>query len=201
MRKLCLATALAIVAVSPAAAHEPVPGVAGVVSGLPHVLTEPSQILLVLALALWLGQSSDPRRGAALLVLSSGLLVGTAAGLLSGLDIVTLTPAALAIACLLGLASGLRLAAPSLVSFTLALPIAVFAGLFCVPDPGPLPAMLASGSGALAGAAAFATLVLLAARWCADPERPAPLGIALRVAGSWIAAASLMAGALAFARL
>lgn len=181
-------------------AHAAVGGIEGVVRSVPHVLTEPAQFLLIFAMSLWLGQSGlSPTKGAASQLI--GLGAGALGGLLLGYWPPFVVPVMLGIACLLGVLTGARLALSVPWMQVVSIPTAVLAGLACVPDPGPPAAMVASTAGAVAGAGMFSAVAFLVASWCAQGERAAPFGIALRVAGSWIAAASLMAGALALSRL
>lgn len=187
---------------SPALAHEAVPGIQGVIGAVPHILTEPAQALLVMALSLWNGQGTGNGglRSYGLLALPA-LLTGAISvlvlpGLLSWTGLL-----ALAFTFLLGLAAAARLSLPRLAVALVITTASLFVGRLAMPDPGPLGAMIASGLGALIGATVLGLAVFALARWCVAPKRPAPFGVAVRVAGSWIAAASLMAGALVFTRL
>ena len=185
----------------PAWSHEPVGGLQGLVSGFTHPLSEPAQALLLLAASLWAGQAMQVRLAAVLPILGISLLCGALFGLVRLVDPAPASLVALAIACILGLASAARLAPPAGILMPSLVAAAAVAGIVCVPDPGPLGAVVTSSLGALFGAILLVSVVVPVVRWSALPARAVPLGIAIRVAGSWIAAASLMAGALAFTNL
>ncbi|SMC47534.1 hypothetical protein SAMN05880593_101571 [Rhizobium sp. RU36D] len=173
----------------------------GFIGAVPHILTEPAQALLVMALSLWLGQRPAGALKTYGFMAFPALVIGAVSALfLQGLFSVT-SLLALAFAVVLGLSAAARLALPGPVVVLTTTAAALLAGRLAAPDPGPVSAVLASGTGALLGAAIMGALIFALTRWCVSPGRPALFGIAVRVAGSWIAAASLMAGALAFIRL
>jgi hypothetical protein len=185
-RRRAAAAAFALAA-TPAAAHEALPGAAGLTAGLATPLAEPGLGVAALALAVLLLPDWPQRIRRGLPLHLAGLVLGLAAGrslalslplepLVLGLGIAATglvalagdraTPAALALLPLLGLGIG----------------------ALALPDPGPADAVLATTLGALAGA----HLPLLAGAGLTTALRsvlPGPAARQIMTTGTRIAAA------------
>lgn len=182
------AAALSVLVAGPAAAHGSLPGGSGFLAGALHPFIAVEHLLLLVSLGLLSGRLPPQRRSSGFASVGLGLLAGLALGEpgLAG----SVAPSAI---LLLALAGGLLLA------FALSLPgvvpvLAALAGLAVGVDTdvaravAPAPAM-----GVIVGAY---LIVLNAAALSALAKGP-PSAVAVRVAGSWIAAVALMLLALA----
>jgi len=172
---------------SPAAAHLDATGLGPVYDGIAHFLTSPEDLLPALALALWAGARGAAHGRRALLVLPGAWLLGSLLGMSAAA-----TAGSAVVSALWLLALGALLAADLALSLRVAGAIAFALGL----QRGYL-----NGSGTPAGldgliallglctavfvlvAYGAALLVRLRATWAR---------VAVRVAGSWIAASGLL---------
>lgn len=200
-RRAAVAAAIAIPAGAPAAAHGVLPGAAGFIPGVLHPLVTVEHLILLLALGLLCGQVPAERRRAAFAALGLALVVGLAAAAWRGAVEPAVPVAILALACAAG---GLvALARPGLPAAGIAA-LAALAGLTVGLDTDVIGAGQAGGQVLLApgaGVAVGAYLVVLdAAALAAAAARP-PFAVAVRVAGSWIAAIGVLLLALSFSRL
>lgn len=156
--------------------------------GMARLLLQPTDLLLVLALQLLAAQAGRACSDRLPLLLPAAWLLGGLAGLaLPGIDgalALPLTAAVLAVGVLVALAVRLRPPTVLRLGAGLVLVAALAAGSALLGHPGALPALLGEG-------VAIAVLTVLLAPPLAPPHPPA-LGIALRVIGSWIAAAALL---------
>ena len=162
--------------------------------GMLHPFTAAPQLLLLLAFALFLQQRLPDSEDAFTGLWVASLIGGTA----TAMGILVLSPdVPLTIAAIL---LGLLVASAVKLPGTLLWLAGGFAGLLnghvSWPEPGPFSDMLFSGLGALAGSILIVILLAggieilrLKAGW---PW----LGIAVRIAGSWIVAVSVLLGAL-----
>lgn len=193
----CWLALAAVLATGPAAAHSPVPGLGVFYSGVLHPLLAPSLGLAVAALGLWLGQGGAGRRaGAALGVYALALLLGLGLQRLWGE--VAVERLLLLCGAVAGGLVALAWRAPGAVALSLAGACGLAAGWASGPSgvAGQDLALMLAGTvlGALGLPAWLAAMVRLTQRV------PAPwLGVAVRVLGSWLAAAALLVLALSFA--
>ena len=177
---------------TPAAAHSPLPGIAGFYSGLLHPLTTPDQVLALLAAGLLLGTFGLARLAPAAWLLGIGLIVGIAVTAPGSDPNAALYGLACVAACLAALTPGKAL--------PLALAVATVAGVLlgaaAVPDSGPVRDRVITMAGSFAGVALLVLYLagsvdLLQSR-VADPAT----AISLRVAAAWIAAVATIMLAL-----
>jgi hydrogenase/urease accessory protein HupE len=185
----CRAAAVAFAALLPATAHAHLvdTGFGGFYDGLAHLVSTPADLLVVIALALLAGRSGAPAARRALLAVPLAWVAGGLLGARSGLDPSWAWPTTLTFG-LVGLAVALdaRLRPAAVVA------VVAVASLVHGAMNGAAMAADAGGLRQIAGAAtaAFVLLTLVAAE--ASALRAAWSRIAVRVAGSWIAAAALL---------
>lgn len=178
-----------------ACAHSAVPGIGGFYNGLLHPLLVPAHLLVLLGLALWLGQQPLPKIETPLLAFSALLLVGLA---LSPFELLRewQTPALLA--CALG--TGLLVAAarplPRSVTAAIAGLIALLLGLDSTPEEATIRARVII----LTGVGVGTHLLLLNVVALTSCAQKAWLKVGVRVVGSWTAASALLVLALAIRR-
>lgn len=172
-------------------AHTPIKGIGGFYNGLLHPVVVPAHLLSLLAIGLLMGQ--QPRQSAGqsflgfALAFPAGLII---AGLGVNLPFDTLP---LAIAAVLGLAVAAKPPLPAIVVHVAAMATGLVIGWDSPADGAGIRAAALSGFGATLGA--FYIVIMVAALTLAR-KRPWQ-GIAVRVAGSWIAASAVMVLALA----
>lgn len=191
MKRIAALIALALLPAQ-AWAHGGLPvGGGGFNAGLAHPVLAVEQFLALLAFGLLLGQQPGPFARSPLAVLAAGLAIGLAAGpIFDGLTLMTL-----AIALIFGglLAAALRIAVWGLAAMAAALGVIVGADTdLAAGPPGDMVALVTPFAGVLIGV----FLIVLNAAALASLARRPPLPVALRVAGSWIAAIALMVLAL-----
>lgn len=188
----------ALLLAGPAGAHGTLPGGGGFYAGAAHPFLAWEHLLALLAVGLLVGRWMGVAGRLPLVSLAASLGLGLLLGAL-GYGAVSLSAVALALATLGGV--GLALAAP-LPRVVPALAAAV--GLVVGLDTG-VPAPTSTGvvevyAPYLGVVAGVFLIVLNAAALASVAVRP-PFPIALRVAGSWIAAAALMVLAFEYRRL
>ncbi len=194
-RALLLALA-GLGAAGSAAAHSPIPGIGNFYSGALHPFVSPAHLICLLALGLSIGQSAQ--RGVAraklpLLALAAALAVGLALHAAAGDPDTDRALLMLALATGAVVAAAWAPPAPLQAAFAVAVGLAV--GIASGPSgvQGAAMATMLSGTGVAA-----ALLVAYVAVMVGVAERPW-LRIAVRVVGSWMAAAALLVLALSFA--
>jgi len=192
-RRTCAALVLAGAAL-PAWAHSPIPGIGNFYSGALHPFVSPAHLVALLALGLVVGQGGLAAARAPLVTLLMALVAGLAAHRWAG-DPDT-DRLLLGLAALLGLGAAAAWRAP----------VALLAATAAVAG---LSVGLASGPTGLDGSARWASLAgtlgaaLLLPTYVAAMVtliKPAWLHVAVRVIGSWLAAAALLVLALSIAR-
>jgi hypothetical protein len=163
--------------------------------GLAALLGDPACLLLLGALALWVAQPEPPHLALALRGGAAGLLTGALLALAGvALD---LTLPLLGLALLLGALVAWARPLPALCHAALPLLAAGSAVLMLGPAlTQPLGFRLAWLAGVLAALALGFVLVLGLLRALLGRERGAVKRLLLRVAGSWLATAALLAGVL-----
>lgn len=182
-------------AAGPAAAHGGLPGGEGFLPGLLHPFVAIEHLLLLLALGLLAGQGPPARRGAGFAAVGLGLLAGLA-GTRGGLsEPSVVAPTILGLGCVAGCLLALAPGRPPRLLLPL---LAAAAGLAVGLDTDAAPAGVpwAVVAGAVAGVLVGAYLIVLDAAALAVAAARPPFAIAVRVAGSWIAAIALMLLAL-----
>ena len=200
--------ALLALGAAPAWAHSPIEGIGIFYSGALHPLVTPPHLIALLALGLLLGQAGQRVTGdddSPLAVLAAPL-VALAVALGAGVLRAGLYPAEepdtdrvlLALAAATGLAVAAAWRAPVGVRLVVALAVGLAAGLASAPSG----VSSAERWTSLAGTTAAALLLCgYVAVMVAVARRPPWLTIAVRVLGSWMAAAALLVLALSFAPL
>jgi hydrogenase/urease accessory protein HupE len=177
-------------------AHGSIPGMQGFYWGMLHPFTSGPQILALFALSLVL-QQRQPNSQDMLIGFLAGCIAGAAAAALgiTGLDSdVPLTLFAVATGILT--ASALKLPVPAL---TVTGGIGgLLNGYVSWPDPGSASGMMPSALGAIVGSALIVIVVAGLIEIVRQKTGWAWLPIAVRVAGSWLAAISVLLGALLF---
>ena len=196
MRRLTRAL-LVLAFATPARAHGTLPGGGGFYAGAAHPFFAWEHLLLLLAFGLLLGRAAMPNRGAL-----AALLLALIAGL--GLEVQGFSLAVVPILILvIGVAAGIAVAAALPFSGTAARASAAMIGLCVGLDTGvPIPS---GGVNALtwmacAGAVVGIFLIVLNAMALASLASRPPLPIAVRIVGSWVAAACIMVLALEIRR-
>lgn len=193
LRRAVLAAAFA--APLPAWAHSPVPGIEGFYGALALPLREPGLGLAAICLALLLMHDFPDRfaRGWKLYVLAAF------AGLIAARPLVATVPAEPALLALAATAGGLvALAGDRLTPVALLLTplIGLAIGAAALPEPGPTRAVVLTTAGALVGAHLPMLVLCGAIDWLREKADGPPLRIGLRVAASWLAALSILMLAL-----
>jgi len=185
----------ALLAATPAHAHDVVGGVGGFYGGLLHPLLVPTHLLALAALGLFIGQQAPPHR--------VPLLVAFAASLLASLVLIVAAFAAtnpdtavLGVAAAAGIAVALARRWPVVVSW----PLPLVAGAAIEFDSVPEEISMGMTFLALVGTACGALLiVMLLVELTMNRERDWQR-IGVRVVGSWIAASAILVLALRLAR-
>lgn len=184
----------ALLLAAPAAqAHSPFPGLKGLYTGFIHPLTQPAQVMLILAVGIFIAARAGDGRGAAAAAVTGAALAGLGAGALlgTGPDYGPL----LATAVIAGGAGALYPHyLPPAVALLYAGCSGLLLGLACVPDPGYWREVAITSLGSWLGIGYFSVLtsgglVALLKRWHGPVTR-----IGVQVVAAWlIAVASLYA--------
>jgi urease accessory protein len=186
---LALSAAVALIP-SAAVAHAPVPGVGVFWNGVLHPVLVPLHLLALLALGLALGQNAPGASRIALPAFALALAAALALSRPDGTGTVAILAVALAASLLVVLGRGARI-----VVLMAALAVAAAVGL----DSPPVDAAAGNAVIAAAGTLTGAVLVVVLSGGVGAMCRQGWQRIAVRTAGSWIAAVSAIALALAVA--
>lgn len=193
--RCAVGAAALLMATTSARAHDVASGVGGFYGGLLHPLLVPAHMLALVGLGLWIGQhASRPRAvllGLFAASLAAGVIVIVSAFAVTGAD-----DAILVVAAVAGLAAAIARPQWLLVSA----PLSAIAGAAIALDSVPQEISMTATFLALAGSAVAAFLIVmmmadLTVYWRRDWQR-----IAIRIAGSWIAASAILVLALRLAR-
>jgi hydrogenase/urease accessory protein HupE len=177
----------------PALAHSPIKGIGNFYNGALHPFVSPAHLIALLALGLWLGQRGLEGAKRALLALALALACGLLAHRIAG-DPDT-DRLLLVLAASMGMAVAAAFAAPEIVVMA----FAGLAGLAVGVASGPQDIDGAARWALLAGTLLGATLASGYVTAMVTLIKQAWLRIAVRVMGSWLAAAALLVLALSFA--
>lgn len=180
-----------VMAPGSAAAHGGLPGGGGLYSGAAHPFLALEQFLALLSLGLLMGQTTGTHVRLPILFLAAGLGVGLAAGVV--LDHASLTMLGLALVF-----GGLLAAARPLPVMAMAVCAAV-AGWVAGSDtdvPAPASPDIVAAYAPFAGVFVGVFLICLNAAALSSVARRPVARIAIRVAGSWVAAIAVMVLAL-----
>ncbi len=192
----CVAGVAALLAAtSSAQAHGMASGIGGFYGGLVHPLLVPAHMFALAGLGLCIGQQA-PRQRAVLLALFAASLVAGVIVIVSAFAVTAAEAAILGVAA----AAGLALAVARPHWLFVGAPLAAIAGvaveLDSVPEEISMSATFLGLAGSVVGAFLIVMLVSgLTPYWQRDWHR-----IAVRIAGSWIAASAILVLALRFAR-
>lgn len=182
-------------------AHTPIPGIGIFYSGALHPFVSPAHLIALLVLGLAIGQRAQPRGGEmadlgpALLTLLAAAVAGvalTASGVLGDPDTDRLL---LVFAAVLGLTVAGAWRAPQVLLMVVGAAVVLAALVASAPggvDAGPRRISLAGTGAAAALLVAYVAVMVAVAR-------RAWLHVAVRVFGSWLAAAAVLVLALSFA--
>jgi hydrogenase/urease accessory protein HupE len=183
----------------PAFAHSSVPGIQGIYWGMLHPFTSGPQILALFGLALLI-QQHIPDAEDVFHSFWAACLVGAGAAFLgpSGFDPEMILTLAAIIAGVL-VASAIRL--PLLAHLALSICCGLLIGYLSWPDPGGTGDMMLTTLGAIIGAVLAIILVAGGIETLSQATKWPWLPIAVRIAGSWTAAISVLLGALLFRKL
>ena len=187
-----VAAALALCA-APALAHSPIKGIGNFYNGALHPFVSPAHLITLLALGLWLGQRGLQGAKRPLIALVLALACGLAAHRIAG------DPDTDRVLLLLAASMGLAVAAAFAAPASVAMAFAAVAGLAVGVASGPQDVDGAARWALLAGTLLGATFATGYAAAMVTLVRQAWLRIAVRVMGSWLAAAALLVLALSFA--
>jgi len=183
---LPLALTISLVLSTPAAAHSPIMGIGGVPGGVLHALLIPEHGLSLLALGLVLGRQQQPVRRTGLLIFLGAMACGLVGAALINEE--TLAADVLVVAAgLLGLLVAAGWAPPFL-----GLPLAAVAGLTIALDSRPEGTSTSEAVTMLIGSGLGATVALAIITEGSALVRGRAQFIVARVAGSWIAAISIL---------
>jgi hypothetical protein len=177
---------VSLVLSTPAAAHSPIMGIGGVPGGVLHALLIPEHGLSLLALGLVLGRQRQPVRRSGMLIFFGAMACGLVAAALVGEE--TLAADVLVLAAgLLGLLVAAGWAPPFL-----GLPLAAVTGLTIALDSRPEGTSTSEAVTMLIGSGLGATVALAIVTEGSALVRGRAQFIVARVAGSWIAAISIL---------
>jgi hypothetical protein len=177
---------LSLALTTPAFAHAPIMGIGGVVGGVLHAVLIPEHGLSLLALGLVLGRQQPTTRRLGFSVFAVALICGLTAAALTGEE----TLAGDALVLVAGLL-GLLVAAAWMPPF-LGLPLAAIAGLTIALDSRPDGTSTAEAIRMLIGSGLGAIVALVVVAEGSVLLRSHTQFIVARVAGSWIAAISIL---------
>jgi urease accessory protein len=199
VKRRAAALALAMAAGS-AAAHSPIAGIGIFYSGAAHPFISPTHLIALLALGLAVGQRAQGRGDfaplrAPLAVLGLALATGLLLAAIGVLGDPDTDRALLMLAAATALAVVIARPLPTTALCALAIAVALAAMLASAPSGVDATARRVS----LAGTALAALAVVVYVGVMVGVAQRAWLKIAVRVAGSWIAAAALLVLALSFA--
>ncbi len=201
LRRAAAATAAAALSSASAFAHSPIPGIGIFYSGALHPFVSPAHLIALLALGLAIGQRGQRHAGElsqlkppmlALLAAALAALALTLAGVFGDPDTDRVL---LVFAAATGLAVAAAWAPPQAVTMGLAVAVAMAVLLASAPSGVDAAARRTS----LIGTAAAAVLLVGYVAVMTTVAQRAWLHIAVRVFGSWLAAAALLVLALSFA--
>lgn len=178
-----------------AAAHTPTAGIGGFYLGLSHPLLVPGVLLALLSLGLVVGQRGDAAFVPAWPAFASGAVAGVALTLVAGFLIEPNVPL-LVLATVYGLFAASALPLPRSGAMAGAAAAGVLIGIAAAPDPGPLRATVITAGGALISAHLLFLFVVGVAMRVHETFTRAWVAVALRIAGSWIAAVAALMAAL-----
>jgi urease accessory protein len=190
-RAAAVAAAAAVLAPQPTFAHTIIPGVSGFEGGLLHPLLVPSHAMSIVALALLCSQRPAGERHATIATFAAGLL-GAVALVVLAFQTDSAEMILLACAAIAGFLIAMHIAVPLAAAAVLAAIVAFALQFDSVPPTISAAETLLTLAGA--GSAALVELWLIA--WSIARARRVWQVLAIRVAGSWIAAIALLILAL-----
>lgn len=175
----------------PAQAHSPMPGVEGFYIGFLHPLTQPTQLMLLVALGAYAGSKASAVKGLAMAGLALAALVGLAAGAAVGAT-ADRGPVLAALVILTAAGALYRGGLPGWLSVAALTLGGLLLGLACVPDPGGWRDLAITAFGSWVGITYFALMTVggtveLLERWPGPATR-----IGVQVAAAWLIAMAAM---------
>ena len=194
MRRAALAAVILCLATAAAQAHTVLPGIGGFPGGLIHPLLVPAHTLSLIALGLLAGRFPLATQARLLAVFAVAALVAFALIAMA----YSATQAETLILCL-GAAIGLLLAADLIPPFLVAASLTAFIAGAIIVDSVPPVLSVSETMLSLAGTALAAMALAAASAWLSGALPSRIRTIAVRIAGSWIAASAIMVLALRLA--
>lgn len=194
MRRAALAAVILCLATAAAQAHTVIPGIGGFAGGLLHPLLVPAHTLSLIALGLLAGRFPSATQARLLAVFAVAALVAFALIAMA----YSATQAETLILCL-GAAIGLLLAADLIPPFPVAASLTAFIAGAIIVDSVPPVLSVSETMLSLAGTALAAMALAAASAWLSGALPSRIRTIAVRIAGSWIAASAIMVLALRLA--
>jgi urease accessory protein len=194
MRRAAPAAALLCLATAAAQAHTVIPGIGGFPGGLLHPLLVPAHALTLIALGLLAANFARPAQA---LLLAVFAVAAVAAFILIAMAYSTIQAETL-ILCL-GAAIGLLLAANFVPPFPVAAALTATIAGAIIFDSVPPVLSVSQTALSLTGTAMAAIAVSSASAWLSGALPLRIRQVAVRIAGSWIAASAIMVLALRFA--
>jgi urease accessory protein len=189
---------LVCLAATPALAHPPPLGLTGFTGGVLHPLFVIDHVMAVLALGLLMG-SQDSNQGKWRWLPSIAYVLGIATGvavMVTGAVPLYANETILGVAVVSGVLTALARPLPVRIGIAFAGVLGIAIAL----DSPPEALSISEANRTLAGTAIGATVFLIVVWLAARHARPVWARIAVRAAGSWIAAAAILALALRFVR-
>jgi urease accessory protein len=194
MRRAALAAALVLLTTSAASTHTVVPGIDGFPGGLLHPLLVPAHVLTLIALGLMTGSFPARTQACLIAIFGTGALVAFALIAMA----YSATQAETFVLCL-GAAIGLVLAANLAIPAPAAAIVTAAVSGTLIFDSVPPALSVAETATSLTGTT-LSAIALVAATALISRALPGRIGpIAIRIAGSWIAASAVMVLALRLA--
>ncbi len=195
MRALA-AVAVCLLFPTAAAAHSQVAGSDGFIVGLLHPLEDVLQAMATVALGFFVGQQPAVVANRTAGAFIAGLVIGLAAAFLPTPPFIPIH-VILATSIVAGVVVAARPRLPSAASLSLGAAGGLVVGLDLVPGLAPLETIAFIVAGSFVSVAILFAYAVICAKWIAANTKWPWLGICLRIAGSWITAASVLLIALA----
>lgn len=178
-------------------AHSPIDGIDTFYNGLLHPLFVPAQLLLLIALGLFIGQKGSEKNQIAIIALLIATVVGLAVAWTGGID-AKLEPALLAVAALIGLLTASNLAASRYLCAFIAILVGLLLGMDSTQESLTGKERLAS----LFGSGVGIYLLFLYPMAIADyANKRQWQKIGVRVVSSWVTASSMLVLVLSLSSL
>jgi len=172
----------------PAQAHGNVAGIGGFYGGLLHPLLVPAEFLTVIATGLLLGTTGREACRLGLIAFAAGVAAGLAAARYLGPSVELTTSVSLVMGLVAGLAVAAGIRVATALAFLVAAAAGVAIGMDAAPEESTFPTHLVASIATVLGS----TVLLLLTAVLALGRNIHWQRIAVRIAGSWVAACSIL---------